>query len=76
MLDVIELILNNGNFFAMIACVFMGWFVYDLNKTNRNMIMDITNEHKSETDKLSDAIVNNTLVIQKLLDKLDEEVKQ
>lgn len=37
-------------------------------------INKINDAHKEETDKLSDALNNNTVVLQKLCDKLDSEV--
>ena len=34
----------------------------------------INDQHKDEIDKLSQSLNNNTLVMQKLLDKLGEEI--
>ena len=34
-------------------------------------MVDQSRDHKAESDKLTEAIHNNTLVIQKLVDKLD-----
>lgn len=34
-------------------------------------MLDQSKEHKVESDKLTEAIHNNTLVIQKLVDKMD-----
>lgn len=42
-------------------------FCFVLYKT----LTDIQKAHKEESDKLTDAIHNNTLVIQKLVDKID-----
>lgn len=36
-------------------------------------MLDQNKQHKDEADKLTEAIHNNTLVIQKLVDKLDKE---
>lgn len=36
-------------------------------------MIDQNKEHKAEADKLTEAIHNNTLVIQKLVDSLDKE---
>lgn len=36
-------------------------------------MLDQNKEHKAEADKLTEAIHNNTLVIQKLVDSLDKE---
>lgn len=37
-----------------------------------NQVNKMTEAHKSETDSLREAIENNTLVVQKLLDKIEE----
>ena len=36
-------------------------------------MLDQNKQHKEESDKLTEAIHNNTLVITKLVDKLDKE---
>lgn len=38
-------------------------------------MLDQNRQHKEESDKLTEAIHNNTLVIQKLVDKLDTDGK-
>ena len=38
-------------------------------------MLDQNRQHKEESDKLTEAIHNNTLVIQKLVDKLDADGK-
>lgn len=48
--------------FPIFACVACGWYIKEKDK-----------DHKDEMDKLSTAINNNTLVIQKLLDKMEDE---
>lgn len=49
--------------FPIAVCLICFWYI---NKMQEN--------HKSEIDKLSEALHNNTLVMQKLVDKLDAEV--
>lgn len=46
--------------FPIAACVFMGLYIKQKDDS-----------HKQEMDKLSEAINNNTIVIQKLVDKFD-----
>lgn len=48
--------------FPIACCCFMGWFIYKQQLT-----------HKEEMSKLQEAINNNTLTMQKLLDKLEGE---
>lgn len=38
-------------------------------------MLDQNKQHKEESDKLTEAIHNNTLVIQKLVDKLESDGK-
>ena len=46
--------------FPIVACIVMGWYV---NKQ--------TEAHKEETDKLRESLDNNTLVLTRILDRLD-----
>lgn len=60
--------------FPIVACLAMGWF---FNKTNENYRSDIKESnqlHKQEMDAMVEAINNNTIVLNKLIDKLDAEV--
>lgn len=52
---------------AVSAVGFPVVFCFVLYKT----MLDQNKEHKVESDKLTEAIHNNTLVIQKLVDKMD-----
>lgn len=54
---------------AVSAVGFPVVFCFVLYKT----MIDQSKEHKVESDKLTEAIHNNTLVIQKLVDKLNGE---
>lgn len=38
----------------------------------QKMLLDIMNEHKNETAELRDAIVNNTIVMTKLCERIGE----
>lgn len=46
--------------FPIVVSIGLFWYI---NKSNEN--------HKQEIDKLSEAVNNNTVVVQKLVDKLD-----
>lgn len=48
--------------FPIVACTALFWQNWKQSE-----------QHKAETDKLSESLNNNTLVMQKLLDKLDKE---
>lgn len=49
--------------FPIGMCLIMCYYISKINDT-----------HKEETDKFAEALNNNTLVLQKLCDKLDSEV--
>ena len=49
--------------FPVAMCLIMCYYINKINDA-----------HKEETDKFAEALNNNTLVLQKLCDKLDSEV--
>ncbi len=49
--------------FPIAMCLIMCYYINKINDA-----------HKEETDKFADALNNNTVVLQKLCDKLDSEV--
>lgn len=69
--DVINLVSTLG--FPIVICgVFIIGFKYMFDKfMDRNA--KITEEHKAEMDAMTTALNNNTVVLQKLCDKLDAE---
>ena len=58
--------------FPIVACISMAVFFNKVNENYRADIKEMNSNHKSEMDKMTEAINNNTLVIQKLLDSLDK----
>lgn len=58
MQDILNAITTVG--FPIVACSACFWYI---NKSGK--------EHKEEIDKLSEALNNNTIVMQKLVDKLE-----
>lgn len=58
--------------FPIGACIAMGWFVKYQTDNYRKEVNDMRKEHKQEIDKVTEALNNNTLVIQKLCDKFDD----
>lgn len=57
--------------FPIVACIAMGLYVKECNKENKDMFNKERDAHKEEVRQITDAINNNTLVMQRLLDKLD-----
>ena len=60
--------------FPIVACIAMGWFFARVNDNYRNDIKELQSTHREEVKAMTDAINNNTLVIQKLIDEM--EVKE
>ena len=56
-------ILGNG-FFPIVVCVFLFWYVYKKDA-----------QHKEEIGELRKSIDNNTMAIQKLVDKIGDDEK-
>ena len=59
--------------FPIVACCAMGYFFAIVNENYRQDIKEINQNHKAEIDNMVQAINNNTLVIQQLLDKMEKE---
>ena len=57
--------------FPVCACIVIGWYFSKVNDNYRNDIKEITASHKEEISQLSKVIQDNSLVIQKLCDSLD-----
>ena len=61
--------------FPIVACVACGFFIKFMFETFLKQIEGIRDEHKEEVEKMTSAINNNTIVIQKLVDKIDDDEK-
>lgn len=59
--------------FPIVACIGMAIFFREVNKNYREDIKELSTNHRNEMDKVTEAINNNTIVIQKLLDRFDKE---
>lgn len=57
--------------FPIVACVAMGLFFARVNDNYRNDIKELQSTHREEVKAMTDAINNNTLVIQKLIDEME-----
>lgn len=58
--------------FPIVACLGMAYFFAKVNDNYRNDIKELNAAHKAEISTMTEAINNNTLVIQKLVDKMEE----
>ena len=70
-MDVMQLIGSFG--FPICACVGVGFYVKYIIDAFRKDIKEMREEHQAETTKMADALNKNTVVIQKLVDRLDKE---
>lgn len=61
--------------FPIVACVACGLFIKFMFETFLKQIEGIRDEHKEEVEKMTNAINNNTIVIQKLVDKISDDEK-
>lgn len=59
--------------FPIVACGAMAYFFAKTNQNYREDLKEQDRLHKEETKNLVDAINNNTLVVQRLCDKLDKD---
>lgn len=57
--------------FPIVACLGMAWFFTKVNDNYRADIKEMNATHKEEVKAMTEAIQNNTLVIQKLVDKME-----
>lgn len=62
--------------FPIVACLGMGYYVKYQTDSYRDEVKDMRSEHKEEISKMSEALNNNTLALQKLCDKLDDKEKK
>ena len=62
--------------FPICACIAIAWFFNKVNENYRNDIKELSAGHKEEVKAMTEALNQNTLVIQKLCDKLDDEPKR
>ena len=58
--------------FPIVAAIGCGYFVKWQYEQNQKQVDEMRKEHKEETAKMTEALKNNTLALQKLIDKLDK----
>jgi uncharacterized protein YutD len=68
--DVVQIISAVG--FPIVAAIGCAYFVKWQYEQNQKQVEEMRKEHKEETQKMTDALNNNTIVIQKLVDKFDK----
>ena len=68
--DVVQVISAVG--FPIVAALGCAYFVKWQYEQNQKQIEEMRKEHKEEVQKMTDALNNNTLALQKLVDKFDK----
>ena len=58
--------------FPIVAAIGCGYFVKWQYSENQKQVEEMRKEHKAEVSKMTEALNNNTLALQKLIDKLDK----
>lgn len=69
--DIVNLITTLG--FLPVACIGLGWYVKHTTDQYREDVKELQKEHKEEIAKVTEALNNNTLALQRLCDKMDVE---
>lgn len=59
--------------FPIVAAVACGMFVKWQYEQNAKQVDEMRKEHKEEVQKMTEALNNNTLALQKLIDKIGED---
>lgn len=68
---IIQLVGSLG--FPIVACLGLGFYIYKKDERTSAQIDAMQKEHKDEILKVTEALQENTLAIQKLTDKLDAD---
>ena len=68
--DIVSIISAVG--FPIVAAIGCGYFVKWQYEQNQKQNDEMRKEYKEEVSKMTEALNNNTLALQKLIDKLDK----
>lgn len=69
--DIVSIISSVG--FPIVACLGLGWYVKYQTDNNNKEVSEMRKEHQDEINKVTEALNNNTLALQRLCDRLDME---
>lgn len=67
--DISQLISTIG--FPIVCVIGMAWYIYETNKSQREDIKALNEQHKQEMNQVVEALNNNTVAFAKLYEKLD-----
>lgn len=69
--DILSAIASVG--FPIVACGAMAYFFHKVNDNYRTDIKEMTLKHEAEVKAMTEAIQNNTLAIQHLVDSIGDD---
>lgn len=58
--------------FPIAMCLLFFWYITKRDEQHKEEIKAIQDQHREESAKMTEAINNNTLVVQRLLDKIGD----
>ncbi len=61
--------------FPIVGCIGLGWYVKYQTDNNNKEVSEMRREHQEEIAKVTDALNNNTLALQKLCDRIDGKIE-
>ncbi len=67
--EIVTIISSLG--FPIFCCLALGYYVKTQTDSYRNDVKELQNQHKEEITKVTEALNNNTVALQKLVDKID-----
>ena len=70
--QVTQMIMNVG--FPIVMCGAMAWYVKDTSDKHREEVRQLNKQHNDEMQQVTIALNNNTLALQRLCDKLGDDV--
>lgn len=69
-MDMVQAISQLG--FPIAACCAMGWYVKYITDKNAKQLDEIRKSHETAENTIKEAIINNTIVMTKLCERLGE----
>lgn len=69
---VVQLICSVG--FPIVMCLIMGYWIKTTHDDHREDIKRLQENHSNETKELTQAINNNTLIVQELVNKMGDDI--
>lgn len=70
--DIVSLVSTVG--FPIVACLGLGWYVKYTTDQNNAEVKEMRVEYQTQIDKVTEALNNNTLALQRLCDKFDNNI--